>query len=195
MNPIVGLLLAAGRSSRFGSDKLLHPLPDGQALISRSATVLAQATDECVALIPPHRPALKNALTQCAIDVIEAANADEGMGQTIASGVRATAHAAGWIIALGDMPLLQVETAQAVVEALRQGASLVAPFCEGQRGHPVGFSRIWFDALTGLQGDVGARDWLRTNANVITRIDVQDAGCLIDVDSKEDFLRLFPAER
>ena len=59
----------------------------------------------------------------------------EGMGDSIAAGVRATADAAGWLILPGDLPLVQPESLRAVAQELT-GHAVVLPEYRGQRGHP-----------------------------------------------------------
>ena len=58
MTRIAGLLLAAGRGRRFGSDKLLHPLPDGEPVVLASARSLRAALTRAVALVRPDQPQL-----------------------------------------------------------------------------------------------------------------------------------------
>ncbi len=186
MRPIVGLLLAAGSSRRFGRDKLLQPLPDGTPMVAASARILAAATDRVIVLVRPQQPALQEILTKLPVDVLEVADAAAGMGVTLAAGVRAAADAAGWVIALADMPCVQVGTVSAVVSALRKGAAIAAPFHCGRRGHPVGFAAHWFDALTSLDGDQGARNLLRAHGDSISRVEVLDPRCLFDVDTPSD---------
>ncbi len=190
VKPIVGLLLAAGRSRRFGSDKLLQPIPGGDPMIVASARQLALATDRCIALVRSNRPQLRATLERVDVEIVEVANADAGMGTTLAAGVQATAQAAGWVIALADMPSLRSDTVRQIVRALRGGASIAAPFHGGRRGHPVGFAKVWLDALTTLDGDTGARDLLQVHSTSITRIDVDDPGCLFDVDTPSDLKAL-----
>ena len=186
VNAIVGLLLAAGRGHRFGSDKLMHRLPDGRPLVVASAQRLAATTDHTIALIRPQHEAMHAALLTLGIEIIEVADADAGIGHTLAAGVRATPQFAGWLVALGDMPCVHHDTMRQVVQALRAGATIAAPFHNGHRGHPVGFAHPWYDALQGLEGDEGARHVLRTHSAVITRIEVNDPGCLFDVDTPHD---------
>lgn len=186
MKTIVGLLLAAGSSRRFGSNKLLYPLPEGEPIVAASARRMAAATDRAVVLVRPQQPELRQLLANRGIDVVEVANADEGMGVTLATGVRATAQAAGWVVALADMPRVSPDTTRRVVIALRDGASIVVPYHGGRRGHPVGFARPWYDALSTLEGDEGARRLLQEHGQFITRIDVDDPGCLYDVDTPGD---------
>ncbi|TCO80504.1 molybdenum cofactor cytidylyltransferase [Plasticicumulans lactativorans] len=195
MAPIVGLLLAAGRSRRFGADKLLHPLPGGEPIVVASARSLRAATDRALVLIRPQQPALRTVLQGLDIDLAEVADADAGMGVTLASGVRAAEAAAGWVVALADMPRVHPDTLRHVATALREGASLAAPFHGGRRGHPVGFARRWYAALSALDGDEGARRLLQAHGDAITRIDVNDPGCLFDVDTPDDLRGLMPAFR
>jgi molybdenum cofactor cytidylyltransferase len=186
MNRIVGLLLAAGSSRRFGSDKLLHPLPDGEPMVVASARHLAAATDRTIVLVRPGQLSLCNVMGTLPVEIVEVPNADDGIGATLAAGIRATAQAAGWVVALGDMPCIQEETMRRVAAALRAGASVAAPYFAGQRGHPVGFARTWFAALAALDGDEGARRLLHAHGQEIVGIEVTDPGCLFDVDKPGD---------
>lgn len=114
-----------------------------------------------------------------------------GMGHSLAAAVRATPAAEGWVIALADMPLLRVGTIAAVVRAVRDGATLAAPFYRGQRGHPVAFSNFWRQPLSMLHGDRGARDLLAEHAEALWPVPCDDAGILIDIDSRAVWDSLF----
>lgn len=184
--PLVGLLLAAGSGSRFGSDKLLHPLADGRPLALAAAENLGAACDRTVAVLRPGNDRLAAILAGAGSEIIFAADAAHGMGHSLAAGVRATAGASGWLVALGDMPAIAPTTVHAVAAALRCGASLATPFHQGKRGHPVGFAHPWYTELTALTGDSGARALLAHHAAAIHRIDCDDAGCLRDIDRPAD---------
>ncbi|TBO31413.1 nucleotidyltransferase family protein [Aquabacterium lacunae] len=190
---IVGLLLAAGSSRRFGSDKRLQTMPHPSAipLAVHCARTLAGACDEVWVLTRDEAPALRQALVQHLSDTaspwqqLVAPEAAHGMGHTLAAGVRATPQATGWVVALADMPALQASTVAAVARALREGALIAAPVHQGHRGHPVGFAAHWRASLLALQGDAGARDLLRTHADRVTAVPVDDPGCLLDVDTPQ----------
>lgn len=106
----------------------------------------------------------------------------QGMGSSIATGVAATANASGWLILPADLPLIQPGTLRRVAQALRTQA-VVVPFVDGQRGHPVGFGTVRRDALLALSGDQGAQSVVQ--AHTVQRIDVDDMGCILDVDTPE----------
>lgn len=191
--PIVGILLAAGRGTRFGGDKLLAPLresslglPAGTAMGVAAAIHVVAALPDSIAVVRAGDAQVANGLRNAGLRVVECANADDGMGVSLACGVISTCDADGWIVALADMPWIAASTIRAVADALAGGADIVAPAYRGTRGHPVGFSRRHFAALCALTGDAGARSVLLAHPDELTLLDVDDAGVLADVDSASD---------
>lgn len=186
MAQIVGLLLAAGQGRRFGSDKLLHPLDDGTPLAVASARKLKEACPRAIAVLRPEQTTLAALLIAEGLEVVICPEASAGMGHSLAAGVAASLGAAGWLVALADMPFVQVATLRSVADALNAGAALAAPFHNGQRGHPVAFAARWRDELLVLTGDEGARAVVGNNRGLLSRIDTADAGVLRDVDTPQD---------
>lgn len=186
MSGIVGILLAAGQGRRFGADKLLHPLPDGTPLALAAARALKAACPRAVAVLRPDQTSLSALLTDAGLAIVICPEAGAGMGHSLAAGVAATQDADAWLVALADMPFVRSTTHARIVAALADGASLAAPTFNGQRGHPVGFTAEWRDALLALSGDVGARAILSRHANRLSLIDGDDPGVLCDVDTPAD---------
>ena len=125
-----------------------------------------------------------------------------GMGDSIAAAVRATPNANGWLILPGDLPLIQGSTLCMLGDALRGSKDsvlaaglpvgggqydVVVPVCNGQRGHPVGFSAACRDSLLSLKGNQGAA--LVVSAYKATEIIVSDIGCVTDIDTVQDLQR------
>lgn len=183
-----GILLAAGLGSRFDPDgvqnKLLARMPDGTPVAHEAAHRLLKVVTRVVAVVRPGAETLARLLNDAGCDVVFAAAAERGMGASLAVGIEASDDAEGWIVALADMPRIATSTIEAVAQALDGGASIVAPFYQGQRGHPVGFGIEHRDALMALDGDTGARALLMSQR--VTRLDVDDSGILRDVDTPED---------
>jgi len=100
--------------------------------------------------------------------------------------VSALREANGWVVALADMPFVRQATVAAIVGALRDGAAIAVPRYRGQRGHPVGFSREFREALLALNADIGGRDIIAVNVGRVTWIDVDDPGIVRDIDSPTD---------
>jgi molybdenum cofactor cytidylyltransferase len=190
---IVGVLLAGGRGERFGGGKLLAPVRSAQDDVVAGTPVgvaacrhLAASLPETIAVVRPGDAALVAALTSAGARVIVCERADEGMGASLACGVAATPEADGWVVALADMPWVRPATIAAVTAGLAAGADIVTPRYEGQRGHPVGFSRRHGVALAALRGDEGARAVVPRHAATVQSIDVDDPGVLRDVDHAAD---------
>ncbi|HEY1607726.1 MAG TPA: nucleotidyltransferase family protein [Paraburkholderia sp.] len=183
-----GILLAAGTGSRFDPDglrnKLLAPLPGGGSVAQMSAHQLLLVVPKVIAVLRPGAEMLARVLNDAGCDVIFAADATRGMGASLAAGVAATPEAESWIVALADMPCIAPDTIGAVARAVDEGASLVAPYFQGQRGHPVGFGAEHRAALLTLDGDAGARALFGSHA--VTRLDVDDPGVLRDIDTPAD---------
>ena len=129
-----------------------------------------------------------------------------GMGDSIAAAVRATRDANGWLVLPGDLPLIQSATLCLLADALggwraREPADVtpgesadavgqyevVIPVCNGQRGHPVGFSAACRDSLLNLQGNQGAALVIRACKAI--EIIVNDVGTVTDIDTVEDLQR------
>src|SRR5262245_43028142 len=158
---LVGILLAAGSGTRFGGDKLLAALPGGMHVGVQSLRNLRAAIPDVIVVTRPEDAALRAVLQAEEARIEICPRASEGMGASLAHGIRASFDADGWIVALGDMPRIRVETIRSVATALAAGAIIVAPTHRGTRGHPVGFASTLRDALAALSGDAGARDVLR----------------------------------
>lgn len=185
---VVGILLAAGRGKRFdptgGQDKLMQRMPDGECVAAASARHLLQALPTVHAVVRPGAEALHALLAGlgCRVEICE--QADSGMGASLVAGLQSASDADAWLIALADMPYLKQDTLDALVQALRAGADIVQPWCDGKGGNPVGFARRHLAQLLKLEGDQGARALLRQYE--VTRVDVDDAGIFRDVDTAKD---------
>ena len=183
---IVGVLLAAGSGRRFGGDKLLAELGDSRKIAEISCANLLPSVDRLIAVVRPDEHALTACLAAAGAEVHACPNADEGMGVSLAFGVRQAADADGWLIALADMPLVAKSDIRRVADALRAGAAVVVPVSGQQRGHPVGFSRRFFGELSALTGDIGARAILEKHAAEIFAVPVEDSRTWHDIDTTED---------
>ena len=183
---ICGILLAAGASKRFGSDKLMHPLAGQTPVAVAALDHLRSVIPHVIAVVRPGVPALENRLSEAGATVIMCLNADEGMGASLATAVGATGDVDGWIIALADMPYIRPETIVKIVASLTAGAAIVAPVYRGERGHPVGLSARFRAQLESLSGDEGARSVLKQNAGLIKLVEVDDPGVCHDIDTPDD---------
>ena len=113
--------------------------------------------------------------------IVIAEDAAEGMGRSLAAGVAAAASHPFVFIALADMPFTQPATLRGLKELAAPGC-IVRPLHKGTPGHPVGFAQDYFEALTQLQGDQGAREVIRQHSRSLVQLWTDDAGVVRDVD-------------
>ncbi|MFZ2739301.1 MAG: nucleotidyltransferase family protein [Burkholderiaceae bacterium] len=165
--PLV-IVLASGRGERFlATGGKVHKL---QALLA-GKTVLQHTLAAVQASGLPYH------LEQ---------EAHPGMGDSIAAAVRATQGASAWMILPADLPLIRPETLR-LIAAAPPTQEVVIPVYQGQRGHPVRFSKTCGSQLMALSGQQGAVVLVRSRT--VTEIQVSDIGCVTDIDTLQDWER------
>ncbi|EJM95756.1 NTP transferase domain-containing protein [Herbaspirillum sp. YR522] len=188
---LTAILLAAGRGSRFDAmeGKLMQPVGEhGQMLAVVAAQSLLRVLP-VVAVVATDGQLARALRAQGCTVVTALPGAAREMSATLRQGVLHTdTDARGWLVALGDMPMVRCDTIALVCQALHDGADIAVPVRQGRRGHPVGFSARHRQALLDLRGDQGARTILA--AHQVREIAVDDAGIHVDVDTRADLRAL-----
>ena len=170
------VLLAAGRSERFGGTKLIaefcgRPLWEWAAAEAESIA-LAQR----VLVVAPASPLADRA----GWTRVENHDAAQGMGTSIACGVRALAGCDRAVIALADMPLVTAAHLETLANA--QGA-VYSQLEDGLPGCPAAFPRRLFPELKSLAADQGARSLGLSDYTLLRPTDMRQ---LADVDTVRD---------
>lgn len=182
---VTGILLAAGSSRRYGSDKRLQKLDNGKTLLSHSADALQSAVDDLLIVLAPGDELLAKSLQSLATRCCFNPQADRGMGTSISRAVQDSPDADAWLIMPVDLPLIRSDTIHRVVSALTPDRAVV-PICHGVRGHPVAFSRSFASELSALSGDIGGREILQRHNGKVTWLNIHDPGIHLDLDRKSD---------
>lgn len=187
---IVGILLAAGFSRRFGQqDKLLYPLAHGLSVAETAGQALLAALPNAIAVVRQENVTLQMDLARLGYTVIRCEAGDINMADSLRAGVLAAQAnfpgASGYVIALADMPFIRPDTIREIAHQLKH-AAIVQPTVNSQRGHPVGFSSRFSNELIAIQGDQGAREVLQAHQNEVLLLPCQDDGILRDIDTLAD---------
>ncbi|MFL6581258.1 MAG: NTP transferase domain-containing protein [Burkholderiales bacterium] len=183
---ITGILLAAGSGSRFGADKLLHPLGDGTPIGLASLRALKRALPNVIAVIRTGDDRLRACLDDEQVAIYECDDAHLGMAHSFVCGIEASRDADGWVIALGDMPFVQPRTISSVAARVAHNGRIIIPAYRGQRGHPVGFGGRYLRELQNLSGDEGARSVIGRHSGEVELLEADDEGILRDIDTRAD---------
>jgi CTP:molybdopterin cytidylyltransferase MocA len=197
MQPImvVGIVLAAGASSRMGRPKALLPIGDDTFVTRVCRTLLEAGVDDLVVVAGAEHGPVAEAVSRAGLParVVENPRRDEGQLSSVLAGL-AVADRPGVdavLVHLVDTPLVRPETARAVLDAfLRSHAPIVRPSAGGRHGHPVLFARRVFDDLRRADPAIGAKAVVRARAAEVLSVAVDDEGACRDIDTPEDLARL-----
>lgn len=183
---VVGLVLAAGFSRRFGADKRRARLNSGQTLLAASLTLPCAQLEEVWVVLRPEDEAEALAVPAC-VHIVRSESAAQGMGHSLASGIQAIeqqTQADAAAVFLGDMPWIDGDSLGYLL-ALASSGHIVVPTFQGQPGHPVIFGRRFWPELQQLTGDSGAKALLRQHAPRVRRLELDDPGILRDIDTPQ----------
>ncbi|MGM8931684.1 nucleotidyltransferase family protein [Salinicola halophyticus] len=189
---VVALVMAAGVSRRFGSDKRRVELPDGRTLLETTLATVSQIYLRC-RLITRRDDDIELALNafseQSELRRWEAEHAGDGLGGSLGDAfhhlIAQDEAAVAAAVVLADMPWLKATTC-AQLNRHARAERIVVPCHKEKRGHPVLFGRHFWPALAKLKEGDGARAIVRANREAVHLVDVDDPGIWRDVDTPQD---------
>jgi molybdenum cofactor cytidylyltransferase len=184
---IAAIVLAAGRSTRMGSNKLVAEIK-GEPLIRVAVEqALASRADPVIVVTGHERERVEKALADLKVRFVHNPDFADGLSTSLKVGLAAVPlEADGAIICLGDMPQVRAAMIDRLIAAFdpARGALVVVPTIEGKRGNPVVWSRRFFPELAALEGDVGARHVIGTYGEALVEVPA-DRTALVDIDTPE----------
>jgi len=194
---IAGVVLAAGFGTRMGSPKALLSI-DGEPALGRIVRRFLTAGIHRPVVVLGHRHEdIEAQLDLVDCRVVVNPDPSRGLSSSVRLGLASIEPSAtGALVVPVDMPAISVATIRAVYAAGRTGARIAAPVFGGRRGFPVYLARSCFAELErSLSGDRGARDYLVAHPADLVTVEVDDPGCVLDIDTPEDLERLRACER
>jgi len=119
-------------------------------------------------------------------------NYEQGMASSLRAGLSALdPQVDATFIVLADQPFVRPETLDQLADHYRRTkAQIVIPSYKGVRGNPVLLDRSVFVEVMALEGDIGCRAIFGNHTEHIAKLEVEDEGILLDIDSHEDYQRL-----
>jgi molybdenum cofactor cytidylyltransferase len=183
---VIALVLAAGSSRRFLSDKRIAKLAGGCSVLEQTIECCVEAGLEVLLVLGPGDDLLSEYFNLLGIKTLINPDASIGIGSSLAAGASAASDTAALLVVLGDMPYVKPATLRILADKLLAGAGIVRPLYRQRPGNPVGFSSHYYPCLTALSGDRGGRNILLENPAEVVDIDVEDGGVIRDIDYPAD---------
>ncbi len=191
---VSGILLAAGPSTRLGGGLPKQLLSfAGEPLVRRAArAALASRLAEVVVVLGHESERVRGVLAGLPVRLVDNPDYPAGQSTSVKAGLLAVDPAAVAALVLPcDQPFLTAEVIDALLAAYhRTGGPILLPACEGRRGSPVLFDRTLFPELAAITGDSGGRQLLPHHPHDIVEVPLASPDPLLDIDTREDLLRL-----
>lgn len=197
---IVGVVLAAGKSTRMGRRKASLDLDGSDTFLTRLVRTFIEAgVEETVVVLGADRAALEVELERSGLAAKTTFNADFEQGQlsSLIAGLNAATaperveDGAPWrveavLLGLVDAPLVSARTVRAVIDRyLETGAAVVRPVRERKHGHPVLIDRSLFDAIRRADPATGAKPIVRAHVSASGEVEIDDEAAFMDIDTPE----------
>jgi molybdenum cofactor cytidylyltransferase len=185
---IAALLLAAGQSSRMGSNKLLAEV-DGRPMVARVAQrLLSSHARPIVAVLGNEAARVDAALGKLPVERVRNPAFAEGLSSSLKAGLAALpSDIDGVIVCLGDMPLVAGRDLDRLIAAFNplEGRAIIVPIRHGKRGNPVLWAKRFIPEMAELAGDVGAKHLIGVHAELVCEVEMDSDGVLVDIDTPD----------
>jgi molybdenum cofactor cytidylyltransferase len=185
---IAALLLAAGQSSRMGSNKLLAEI-DGRPMVARVAQrLLSSHARPIVAVLGNQADRVDAALGKLPVERVRNPAFAEGLSSSLKAGLAALPEDVdGVIVCLGDMPLVAGRDLDRLIAAFNplEGRAIIVPTRRGKRGNPVLWAKRFIPEMAELAGDVGAKHLIGEHAELVCEVEMDSDGVLVDIDTPD----------
>jgi molybdenum cofactor cytidylyltransferase len=186
---ITAIVLAAGRSERMGSNKLLADL-GGKPLITHSIEMLLTSNVYDVIVVTGNEDEMvRQALHSLDVAFAHNPNFAKGLSTSLKVGLNAVSlDADGALICLGDMPLIEMRTINQLISSFDEMShhTICIPIYDGVRGNPVLWGRRHFKVLESIEGDQGGKPLMASLAKEIFEVEAESKTILLDVDTPGD---------
>jgi molybdenum cofactor cytidylyltransferase len=184
---VAAIVLAAGQSSRMGSNKMLADT-GGMPMIRRTVSAVQPAVDSLVVVTGRDSAEVEKALDGLNVSTVCNPDFAGGLSTSLKRGLEAVpGDADAVVVCLGDMPLVDTSVIRRLIAGFNpaEHRSICVPVHDGRRGNPVLWGKQHFGALMSLGGDKGGRGLFDMLADEIVDIPMPDKSVLTDIDTPE----------
>lgn len=186
------LILAAGSSSRLGEPKQLLNFK-GNSLLRRVTEESLKTTDSVMVVTGSNHPEISQEIENLKVKIIENVNWNEGMGSSIHIGFRELLNSfptiENCIISVCDQPFIDAEVFSDLIQMQKDSQKgIVASKYADTLGTPVLFTKKYFEDLSNLSGQEGAKKLVQKFKDDTAEINFEKGA--IDIDTQNDYQQL-----
>lgn len=186
---IWALVLAAGKSRRMGTQKLLLPYRGKTIIEAVIDNILLAGIDKIMVVLGYQKEEITNILQNIPVNFCYNSRFDEGMHTSVICGfskIPRNAHAA--LVFLGDQPFIPVDVIRMVVDSWKaSGKGIVVPTFKGERGHPTLFDLKFRREILELDPSSGLKSFIKKFAGEVIETETNSPEILRDIDTKNDY--------
>lgn len=195
---VASLVLAAGRSSRMGADNKLLMQVGGVPMVLRAVNAARASLAASVTVVVGHQAdAVENVLAGSGAVVVRNPDYAQGMAGSLRVGLAALPpDIDAVVVQLGDMPRISAAHLDRLIAAFdADQPAIVVPERGDRRGNPILWPRAFFDEMSTLSGDQGARALLERHRDRMRHVEIDDDAVFFDVDQAADLAEARSGER
>lgn len=189
--PVAGILLAAGTSSRMGSNKLLFEL-DGESVLRGAARrALAGGVAPLLVVLGHQAERVRQELDGLPCQIVLNPSYEQGINSSLKAGVAALPDdVQAAMVMLSDMPFVTAEMLAGLIARYRSTeAPLVISDYEGVNAPPMLYDRSLFGELLAMTGEGCGRQVVKQHRHE-AEVLPWPAAALADLDVPDDYARL-----
>jgi molybdenum cofactor cytidylyltransferase len=188
--PIAGIVLAAGGSTRLGKPKQILPWRGKPLIHNITNTALRANLDPIIVVTGAFENQVLDALDGLPVQTASNLNWEKGQSSSIKTGLFALPPETGAaVFLLVDQPLVTDLLIRSLIDLHSKTLSpIIAPLIDGRRANPVLFDRITFMDFMKLVGDTGGRSLF--SSYQVSWLDWYDSNAALDIDTLEDYEQL-----
>ncbi|MCT4688397.1 molybdenum cofactor cytidylyltransferase [Vallitalea sp.] len=184
---VTAIILAAGFSRRFGSEKLLIKL-DGKPIIAHVIETIIKSEFKEIILVYQNED-IKKIAENYNVQHVYNESAITGMSSSIKCAIMKASETDAYMFINGDQPFINSHVVEDLITTFNyKKESIIVPRYNGERGNPVIFGSKWKNDFLKITGDIGGRNIINDNKEEVYYLDITENKWGLDIDTKEDYL-------
>ena len=181
------VILAAGESSRVGSDKLSLPLGTRSILEHTIENFSSDAVAEIIIVTGKFIPKIQKDLLSQKVRWIHNPLYEAGMSSSLKKGFESLDPSVDAVfVTPADLPLFSPQTIEQMA-AMFSPQKIIIPTFQGKKGHPVLLDRAYVDQCLTEESEKVLYEVIKKNTPAVIFLPVEDEGILLDIDTMEDY--------